>query len=365
MARMASCLDVLQIGRAVDSFFLGKSQRPIITGCLQECGVADQTCVTSCEVCVEQNECKSLGDNCDECLSQARMSLKVAKFKKGDKHHYRIDSGGGSLVHDGLRNKLINAKLTAVNAKRQLLQARNNVLKAQRQAEWADEERSVQANKLHESKLALEDAESEVAQWKLHHEKKLKEMRVKRDKAREEAKDAEHALEETEEELEDAEKGMEDYDGEDEDKAEERVKKLEKMVDKEKQEVVQADDNLKEVGEDADWLDRGLREEVAQAERRVKDSIKDLRVARAVERQSRDQLEEAKVEYKKITQTSTVLETEVVGLESKIQENPLPPRDEDFPEPTLKPENSFGSHSNHFSILAFFMVAALLPSGFA
>lgn len=296
----------------------GAAARPIITGCLQECGVQDQSCTTECEVCVEEHQCLKVTQDCGECLEQAQQTRKLAKFNEAE-GQFMADSGGAPMVHDDIRTELVNAKLMSVDGKQKLRQARDAVLQAQRNAEWSAAERAEQAQKLHAAKNLLKDDEDEVTEWKLHNEKAGKKHRAKLKRKREEQHSAEKRLRKTMKELERAE-GMTD----DDENSTSTKEQLQQEVVEERKAVKKAEKAAEEASQDAGWIDRELQKEMSESKRNVKRNIKDLKMARALERMSRERLEEAKKRYREASKASQKLEANVVELEARIHEHPLP-----------------------------------------
>merc|ERR1719506_3435684 len=90
---------------------------------------------------------------------------------------------------------MTGARLEALDKSRNLRIARSGVLKAQREAEWAAEERHMSAKSLRETRQVLKGARLEVTRWKLQNEKKLKAKRAKALEQRQERQAAEQDLE--------------------------------------------------------------------------------------------------------------------------------------------------------------------------
>merc|ERR1740117_811503 len=98
------------------------------------------------------------------------------------------------MMRDGLMNEMTRARLAALDRLRELRSFREGVLKAQREAEWAAEERHASAKRLGEERQVLKGARLEVTRWKLQNEKKLKAMRARAREHRLERQTAERKL---------------------------------------------------------------------------------------------------------------------------------------------------------------------------
>lgn len=288
------------------------SRRPIITGCLKECQYKDQSCVTQCQVCVEKHECRVLGE-CDTCLNEANAWMHAAK-KMGQGI---LDDGGASLRRDGLLAELTQAKMVALESKRALRNTREGVLTAQREAEYAIQERRDAATKLAETRRVLKGERLEVTRWKLQNEKKLKAMRARAREERQERQKAERAVEAAklkhreakqrlriasnengdanETEADETTESEKDEDVTADQLAEQR--QLEIEVEKRQQAVEQAERDVEKTSADGEWLDRGLRRRVKSAQGGARKAREELLVSRAHERVSQERLEDAKLHY--------------------------------------------------------------------
>lgn len=277
------------------------SNRPIITGCLKECEYEDQTCVTQCQVCVEHNECRILG-KCDGCLQEARQTrLLAAKVDKTV-----LDAGGVAMKRDGLMAELTRARLEALDRKRKLRLAREEVLKAQRQAEWAAEERHMSAQKLLEARQDLKSARLEVVRWKLRNEKKLKAMRAKAQEQRVERQKAQRKLVAARSQVKKARRRLRiaanasEHAGNgtaDEEEDEQDVWEAARDLERRQQAVERAEDEVEKASADGEWLDRGLQRRVKRAQSGARRAREELLEGRARERVSRQNLDDTKDEY--------------------------------------------------------------------
>eukprot|EP00928_Gymnodinium_smaydae_P062959 TRINITY_DN4667_c0_g2_i2.p1 TRINITY_DN4667_c0_g2~~TRINITY_DN4667_c0_g2_i2.p1 ORF type:complete len:268 (-),score=24.12 TRINITY_DN4667_c0_g2_i2:184-987(-) len=132
--------------------------RPVITGCFRQCGIDDQTCVTQCQVCVEQHRCSTLAHGCEVCVKEVREMLREADTLDAGV----VDSGGASLAIDALRLQKQEATEVAVSAQRRLLHQRDQVLQAQRQVEWAAAERRESRGRLKYARKRLQHRMKDV-----------------------------------------------------------------------------------------------------------------------------------------------------------------------------------------------------------
>jgi len=331
------------VGSAEDAS--ASQMRPIITGCLKECGYTDQTCITQCQVCIEQNECRIL-HKCDPCLQGAHDQMVLAK--KTDKGI--LDSGGVALVRDGLMADMTSANLESLERKRLLRTARTGVLMAQREAEWARSERQHSSKNLVEARTTLRIARLEVTRWTLQNEKKLKKMRAQAAQQRRERQTSERKLAEhkrayskaqkrlrvasksgsnmsaQEEEQEQAEEGT-DEDAENKTATKEtegeEIYKLAKDVEERQTAVENAERELEKTSADGEWLDRGLRRRVKAAQEGARSSREELLEARARERVSRERLEEAKDHYIASVKSSNVADEAAHDSEIKLRKAPV------------------------------------------
>lgn len=300
-------------------------RRPIITGCLKECGYKEQTCVTQCQVCVEHNECRILG-KCDKCLREAHdMRMRAQKMDKGI-----LDDGGVSMMRDGMMAEMTRAKLQAIDRKRELRGAREGVLKAQREAEWAAEERHMAAMTLIEARQVLKGARLEVTRWKLRNAKKLKAMRARAREQRLERQKAERKLAAAKRKYSKAEKRLRiasnesatetnSSKGEDNDD----VERLAREVEERQEAVESAERDVETTSADGEWLDRGLRRRVKSAQQGARKKREELLVARAHERVARERLEDAKEHYITAVRSSQQADKAAEDSELKLRKAPV------------------------------------------
>lgn len=302
---------------------------PIITGCLDQCGEEDPACVSQCQVCVEANGCKTIDRRCNPCLEEVK-EMRHTTRRTAD---VIKDSGGTSLVHDGLSSELDAARRMQLQKERKLIAARDDVLQAQRQAEWAVGEREEAARKVDEAHGAHNKDGEKRERWKRHHDKKVDKLEEDQDDRKEEHSDAKQRLEQSRKELKAAEERLEKQHSvvEDREKAHEDVKnakkkeqKLEVEVHEKEQAVKDAEDAEGHKREDAAWVDGELGKEEDVGETGVLEAKGELRKARTLERAARDQLESSKNRYRKVTAERQRTDRTVAKLEGKLEDHPLP-----------------------------------------
>eukprot|EP00405_Crypthecodinium_cohnii_P025967 CAMPEP_0206484914 /NCGR_PEP_ID=MMETSP0324_2-20121206/40235_1 /ASSEMBLY_ACC=CAM_ASM_000836 /TAXON_ID=2866 /ORGANISM="Crypthecodinium cohnii, Strain Seligo" /LENGTH=377 /DNA_ID=CAMNT_0053963107 /DNA_START=446 /DNA_END=1579 /DNA_ORIENTATION=+ len=179
------------------SSLLLRERRPIITGCLEECGPEDQACVTDCQVCVEQHVCISLhDDDCSSCMSEAHKARALAKSKR-----LLVDSGGISLVHEGLRQKVVKSKMRVLEGHRALRRARRKVLDVQRLSEWAAAELDAEVKKLNESRGELDGYDVKANRWLTESKVEIEALHAEVDKTKKVLRGQRKALQQVDERL--------------------------------------------------------------------------------------------------------------------------------------------------------------------
>lgn len=312
----------------------GSERKPIITGCLATCGIWDQTCVTECQVCVEEHACKQVAKGCDVCLQELRKAKSLSRSTKS----VITDSGGVSLARDGVRTRLERAQIQALDKARELRRARGRVLKAQREAEWAEEEWKASVAKLRQAKLSLRRAKDEAAKWDLQRAKNMQDEQGKVLQHQAEISRLERSLQRAEKNLHEARAELRAAKNDkDSSFARHRVRVLENEVWQLKRQLAaqqgaseRAHDDLEKKQKDANWLDRGFHSETEAAGRQVKKVVYDVRAARAMARLSRKKLVDAKDHYRQAVTASQRAERAAVHLEriaKRIPANQFAPMD--------------------------------------
>ncbi|CAK0884235.1 unnamed protein product [Prorocentrum cordatum] len=299
-------------GAALQGAGAARLGRPIVTGCLLECGVQDQSCVTQCQVCVEEQKCRTLrSDRCGVCLREVRDSTRARATANG----VTIDSGGVPLAHEGVQVRLEAARFRSVDEIRLTRRARDAVLVAQRQVEWAAEEWTDQSHELHRAKARLKLAQEQYAISTVEHAKKVKKLesqiartRLERARLQEELRGAEREARGAREagagqgaararagggrtSPEGAARG------EAVDKATAREWALRRHLGMQERMEKHLEERLRYEEEHAKWLVRGLEKDVKKAEQDVEGAAGRLRYTRAIARLAEDNLREAKDRY--------------------------------------------------------------------
>jgi len=315
----------------------GVHRRPIITGCLEECGTEDQSCVTQCQVCVEQNNCESLVQNCSPCLQEVSAARELFKAHG----NVTVDSGGASLVHEGIRQHLNHARLKAIESWRVLRKARAGVMEAQRNTEWAQAERKQEVRLLKEAKSELEENKDEGKNWGHRKARGLEEAREDVKNLQKDANRTKRQLVRVRVRLEEAKRRV----------AEAKdfvsagpharvvvvVTKLKQRLEWKLREQQRAVDKematLRREEKDARWYQRGLKRQNSKMARELKRRVEALRSLRASEILSREQRRKAKNSYREAVSKAQKWASEVQELRAELAENPLQP-----PEPVRSPD---------------------------
>jgi len=237
-----------------------------------------------------------------------------------------LDLGGVSMMRDGMMAEMTQAKLLALESKRRLVKTRQGVLKAQREAEWAAEERHLAALNLIEARQVLKGARLEVTRWKLQNEKKLKamrararEQRLQRQKAERKLAAAKSKYSKAQTKLEKASNTSVTDDSQDDDE----VWRLANDVEERQQAVESAEGDVEKTSADGEWLDRGLRRRVKSAQSGARKAREELLVARAHERVARQRLDEAKVHYQTSVQSSQQADKAAEDSEQRLRKAPI------------------------------------------
>lgn len=289
-------------GAALQGAGAARLGRPIVTGCLLECGVQDQSCATQCQVCVEEHRCATLkSDRCGVCLREVREST----YARATANGVSIDSGGVPLAREGVHVRLEAARFSSVDEIRLTRRARDAVLVAQRQVEWAAEECIDQSRELHKAKARLELAQKQYAISTIEHAKKVKKLKSQiattqfertrlqkeLDKGEGEPKTRRDAPDSRHTNPEGAARG------EAVDEAQAREWALQRHLGMQERMEKHLEERLRYEEEHAKWLDRGLEKDVKKAEQGVEGAVGRLRHIRAIERLAEDNLREAKDRY--------------------------------------------------------------------
>jgi len=267
-----------------------------------------------------------------------------------------MDSGGVAMVRDGLLAEMTRARLEALDKSRLLRIARSGVLKAQREAEWATEERHMSAKNLQDARQVLKGKRLEVTRWKLSNEKKLKAKRAKALEQRQEKQAAEQDLEAARTKYSKAQRRLRiassnatelDPGSNESTAADDEMDSRAAEVEERQEAVEEAERDVEKTSADGEWLDRGLKREVKGAQTGARKAREELLEGRARERVSRERLEEAKVHYVTAVKASQSAEKASREAERKLREAPLSP----YPGPegvaaVVKEKNATAVHSS-------------------
>jgi hypothetical protein len=236
------------------------------------------------------------------------------------------------MLRDGLKAEMTQARLEALNKKRQLRVARENVIKAQRQVEYATQERHMKVESLEDATQVLKGSKSEVSKWKIRNEKKLKAARAKAREQRQEKKRAERKLAAAKSKYHKAKRRLRIASNESitnssanaSSQDEEEVWKAQRDVEERRQAVEDAELQVDQTSADAEWLDRGLQRRVKDSQRGAKKAREELLEGRARERVSKESLEEAKDNYLEALSASKESDKVAEETELKLRQAPHP-----------------------------------------
>lgn len=361
-------LAALALSIAASESALLSGKRPILTGCLQECGNKDTQCVTECQVCVEKSSCESL-EKCKACQKEVRKAMR----SDARAPHSMTDSGGESLLHDGIRQKVENARFDLKEQQEKLLAARGAVVAAQHTVEHMSGERQEKAHELRLARSKRSDAEERVLKWDKANDHKLSKAENRLRAAQAEASREEMKLREAKEELRQARARVKEVkeDIKDDDKDDEtHAKKLKRAEDKEwkvrrrieklKDEVEEAEKEVKKRRKEAAWVNRQLRKDVDYTVGEIKDAERALQEARVRETVAQSDLTASAKAYKKEIARSQAAQDRVHRYEKDLQKHPLP-------ESLEPPPSAFmGAHAEesraHPRLIPLVTVAAALTA---
>jgi len=316
----------------------GAQRRPIITGCLEKCGFEDSACVTQCQVCVEQNMCQNLAKNCSVCVNEVNAAL--ASFKAYA--NTTTDSGGASLVHEGIRQRLNHARLEAIDSFRELRRARRGVMHAQRQVEWAAAERKEEVRRLKKARAELEQREDEGKEWGNRKARALAESRKDVDKLQTDVNRTKRQIRRVHERLEKAKQRVAEAKDFASAGPHARVvvvvtrleQRLRWKLRKQQNAVDKKMSALSDQEKDARWYQRGLKGQVGKMAHELKQQAQTLRAITASERVSRDQRRDAKNHYRDAVGSAQEWASEVKQLRTELVAHPI----QEF-DPSRSPES--------------------------
>jgi len=340
----------------------GEHRKPIVTGCLEQCGVEETSCVTRCQVCVERHRCRSL-HRCAPCHEEVKSVMIWKKIG----HGLTMDNGSTSLLRDGMRLRLERAQFKAHAAHRKLGTARQLVLKAEREVEWAEHETKSKEALLREATIRKEDAKAQVVHWELRHARTLKKMRALAAEKRREIMKLEQQLSQAKKRHQkakirlrraanntiDKDSGRNKYVA-----SEELEWKLRKEVQENRRAVRKAEKEYDQKEKDASWFHRGVKEKVKRAEAIVKEFKENLIEARAMERLARRRLERVKDLYLKVAKASNKCDQDANTIKLNMAKYRLPRYT-----PKVQPHKHSGSEKAGKAFASTFGVTVFLLTG--
>mmetsp|Transcript_9668 Transcript_9668/g.27234 ORF Transcript_9668/g.27234 Transcript_9668/m.27234 type:complete len:369 (-) Transcript_9668:87-1193(-) len=299
--------------------------RPVITGCLEECGNRDQSCATQCQVCVEMNGCETLAsEGCGACRAEVREARRwINSVDKGV-----LDSGGQPMLRDGVNMQLRHARLASLDAKRRLRHARGSILRAQRQVEWAHDENTNEVGRLRESKTLLERKEEELAGWRDEQRRRVGELKAELESRREGLRRTQQHFLRAKERLYRVRRNLARFQSGQhgprwqqlEHEAADAYKRRHKQVKEQKKAMKEIRLKLRMREEDAKWLDRGLRREIGEAQELVDKDVRQVQATRSLWQHSRKELEQAKEKYFEASSVSHQRDTTAEDLKHRLDD---------------------------------------------
>lgn len=322
LALSAICTVTGRISKKND--LLHMQSRPIVTGCLDNCGFEDTQCVTECQVCVEHHSCDVI-TNCKACEEQVLKTRRSAL--KADVR--AVDSGGKSLIHEGLRVKYLNAQMDLEEEEHKLLLARDDVITAQTTADWSSQERSEKSHALRAARQKKVGAQESVHRWSKKNAERLERAKHRLREAEQEAQEEQEKLKAAKTLLRKAHQRVKKAKEEEADeevlkKAEEQEWVAQRRVEEEKQKVEELQDAVAKRKKEAKWVDKHLKKRVEGKQDDIEVAAKDLKDAQKGEKQAFKLLREKREAYRLQIKRSEAAEDNVERLEKELDEHPLP-----------------------------------------
>jgi hypothetical protein len=218
---------------------------------------------------------------------------------------------------------LERAQLEALDKARELRRARGKVLKAQREAEWAEEEWKANAATLRQAKLTLRRSKDEAAKWDLQRANDMQGEQARVLQHQSEVLRLERGLQRARKELHEARAELAgDPQSKDNEVARHRyrvadneVRELKRQLAAQQKASARAHEALEKKQKNADWLDRGFHSETEKAARGVKKAVYEVRAARAMARLSRKKLSDSKDRYRQAVKASQRSDRAAMHLE--------------------------------------------------
>lgn len=304
--------------------FAHVQSRPIVTGCLDSCGFEDTQCVTECQVCVEHHSC-GVVTKCDVCEKQVLATRRAAI--KSDVR--AVDSGGKSLIHEGLRVKLLTAKMDRQDAQHALLFTRDQVITAQTTADYYTQQRSQKKDQLGAAREKKVGAKKKVHKWSKKNMERLERAKRRLHEAEQEEAEEQKKMKEAKAELRDAHLRVKKAKKDDAD--EKVLKKAEldewtaqRRVEEEKQKVEDLKDSVVKRKREAKWVDRHLRQQVEGKQDDIESAAAELQQAEIHEKEALHALTQKREDYRQQIKRTEAAENRVERLEKEVDEHPLP-----------------------------------------
>lgn len=305
-------------------------QRLIVTGCLKECGPSEQSCVTQCQVCVEQHSCPSLGHRlCGSCLEEARAERRLYKDMIGDAKIVG-DSGGAPLVHEGIRQDLYGVQLQSLTGHRTLRMARRDVLAAQRLQEWAVAQRLDEIQRLKDKEDQMEKLHESKRRWLHRSTSSVNVTRAEVKALEEDIKARSQQKKQIDKKIEDLQANIAGGSAQATAQAADLVtwtrvsRRLQWHISERSKELKLKKMQLEREEEEAEWFEHGLKKEGVKMARDVKKQAEHVKHMRESEEEYRKQVRDAKTRYQLAFKALKKLNKEERRYKKELQKNPMP-----------------------------------------
>lgn len=297
--------------------------RPIVTGCLDSCGYKNTQCVTECQVCVEAHSCGEI-HTCKTC--EKRVLAMQRAQKNSDPRSW--DSGGKSLIHEGLRVKYLKAQQDLQDAQHNLMVAREGVITAQTSADYSSQERTEKTKELREAREKKAGAEKTVHRWSKKNAARLERAQRRLREAEQEAEEEYKKLKKLNAELRRAHRRVKKAKEEEADekvlkKAEEEEWEARRRVEEEEQKVEDLENAVEKRKKEAKWVDKHLRKQVKGKQDDIEAAARELEEAEQREKKALQVLQNAKEAYVLEIKRSEEADDRVTRLEKQLEEHPL------------------------------------------
>lgn len=271
------------------------------------------------------NNCERLAsENCGKCREEVRLARHWSETAGTEV----LDSGGLPMLRDGVKNKLQDARLTSLDAKRRLRHARGVVLRAQRQAEWAHDENTKEVARLKESKGVLGSKEKELSDWHGEHTKKMEAIQMEWEEQRKELQRTRLQMHRAKDRLFRVRRNLAKFShGQHaqrwkqlEKEAQERFKRRHLQVKEVKQALKALRMKLRMGEEDAKWLDQGMRKDIDEARELVQKDFRAVKATHLLWEHSVAELDEAKKHYWQALSVSHMSDSQAEVLNHRLSD---------------------------------------------